>query len=568
MWRRKLSQARRGSGGERAALAALFVIVALLSVTPLVRLLLEAFVGGDPRSSFAVLDSPAVWRATRNSLLVSAAGALGAVVAGGGFAFLVALTDLRGRAALIFCFMLPLTIAPQVTALSWIELTGVNSAVLRPLGLAPAPGSPHPLYGAFGIALLFMLEQAPVVFLAAWAGLRGIPAETIEAAETLGAKPRRILATVILPQAAPALAAGGALAFAANIGNFGIPAFLGIPAGYPMLVTAIYQRLAGFGPRVLGEVAVMSLLLAVLALAGLALYRWIEKRRDVQAGDLGGGPRGWALGPWRLPLEIACWLALGAVLLLPLLALVAGALVPAVGVPLTPRTATFENFAFVLLEHDATRRAFVNSAWLSASAAVLLVGLAVPLGYLMTLGRSRFAAVLGAAAELPYALPGIVLSIAAILCLLKPLPLLGIGLYNTVWIILLAYLSRFYALALRPVAAAMRQIEPAVDEAAALLGATFRQRMTRVLGPLVAPAAGAGAIMVFLTAFNELTVSALLWSSGAETVGVVLFGLEQAGEVVSANAVATISVIVTVVLMLAANAAGRRLPRGVLPWRP
>jgi iron(III) transport system permease protein len=88
-----------------------------------------------------------------------------------------------------------------------------------------------------------------------------------------------------------------------------------------------------------------------------------------------------------------------------------------------------------------------------------------------------------------------------------------------------------------------------------------------VVLPLIAPAAAAGAILVFLTAFSELTVSALLWSAGAETVGVVVFSLEQAGESVAAAAVAVLVVAVTLGLMLGASALTRRLPPGVLPWQ-
>jgi iron(III) transport system permease protein len=98
-------------------------------------------------------------------------------------------------------------------------------------------------------------------------------------------------------------------------------------------------------------------------------------------------------------------------------------------------------------------------------------------------------------------------------------------------------------------------------------GAGFAFRQRTVMLPMAAPAAAAGALIVFLTAFNELTVSALLWSSGAETLGVAVFSLEQGGDSTYAAALATLSVIVTILLMIAASALGRRMPRGVVPWR-
>jgi iron(III) transport system permease protein len=191
----------------------------------------------------------------------------------------------------------------------------------------------------------------------------------------------------------------------------------------------------------------------------------------------------------------------------------------------------------------------------------------VPLAVLGAWRHSRAIVVLSAVAELPYALPGVVLAMAMILVFLRPLPLLGVSLYNTPWIILVAYLARFLTLAWRPVTAGLAQLDRHLDEAAQGAGASFITRLRTVLYPLLAPAAGAGAILVFLTAFNELTVSALLWSSGSETVGVAVFSLEQGGESTGAAAVAVLSVLATLALMALASLFARRLPPGVLPWR-
>jgi iron(III) transport system permease protein len=171
-----------------------------------------------------------------------------------------------------------------------------------------------------------------------------------------------------------------------------------------------------------------------------------------------------------------------------------------------------------------------------------------------------------ALADLPYALPGIVISIACILLFLRPLPLLG-SLYATAAIILVAYLIRFLALALNPVDTAIAQIPRELGEAAAASGAGPGRRLLTITGPLVAPAAAAGALLVFMTAFSELTVSALLWSSGHETVGVVLYSLEEAGLATHAAAIAVTTILIVVALLLVADRFGRRLPAGVLPWR-
>jgi iron(III) transport system permease protein len=378
----------------------------------------------------------------------------------------------------------------------------------------------------------------------------------------------RIVRTIVLPLAMPSFAAGGMLAFVGSIGNFGIPAFLGIPAGFTVLVTLIYQRLAGFGTSVLSEVATLSLFLALIALGGLALNNWLARRRDVRVTAWTTATPEWSLGRYRRVVEAACWTGLFVVLALPFAALLATALVPAIGVSLSAKTATLANFHFVLFDYAATRRAFVNSASLAAMAAVMLVLVSVPLGYSLAGRRASVRQAVAFVAELPYAVPGVVLAIAMILCLLRPLPLIGLSLYSTIWIILVAYLSRFMLLALRPVTNALRQIDPSLDEAARMSGARYVRRVATVIMPMVAPSAVAGGMLVFLMAFNELTVSALLWSSGSETVGVVLFSLEQAGEAVAAAAVAVIAVVVTLSMMLMANALASRVARGVLPWQP
>ena len=168
--------------------------------------------------------------------------------------------------------------------------------------------------------------------------------------------------------------------------------------------------------------------------------------------------------------------------------------------------------------------------------------------------------------DLPNALPGIVLAVAAILVFLRPLPLLGVSLYGTPAIIVIAYLSRFFLFPLRSVLAALDQTDPGVEEAAALCGAGLAARLRHVIAPIVAPAATAGGLLVFLFAFNELTVSALLWSGGTETLGVVLLSLEEAGFASQAAALALCTAAVVLLLCLALQAASRVLPRGILPW--
>ncbi|HEX3631684.1 MAG TPA: iron ABC transporter permease [Casimicrobiaceae bacterium] len=554
---------------ETALLWVLVAIVAILSLLPLARLLFEGVAPGGRFSTAAltsVLSSGTTWTAARNSLMTACGGTVLAVLIGATVAVLVGLTDIRGRNAFVFCFVLPLMIAPQVVALAWLQLFGPSSTLLRMIGLAPAMGSRNPLYSAEGIILLLGVQYAPLVFLTLRAGLRTLPQELLEAGLAAGAKPLTILRTIVLPLMTPPLVAGIALCFVSCLGNFGIPAFLGIPGNYLVLPTLIYQRLAGLGPSVLSEVAVLSCLIGFIAVLGILLQDLMLRRRDFRITRTSNAMRPFELARWRPVVETALWILTIAVLVLPLVALLLSSLVPAVGVPLTVKSATWANYDYVLFDHAAAKRAFVNSFSLSAIAAIVIVVIAVPLAYFLVWRRSRLLRLLNLVTEMPYALPGVVLAIAAILVFLKPLPVLGLTLYNTVWIILFGYLARFLVLGLRPVIGGYYQLDRTLEEAAQIAGARLLRRLATIVLPLVAPMATAGALLVFLTAFNELTVSALLWSSGAETLGVVVFSFQQGGDSTYAAALAMLTVAVTIALMLSTLITGKPA-RGVLPWR-
>jgi iron(III) transport system permease protein len=555
---------------DRALLAWLCAVVAVLSLLPLVRLVIEGVAPGGTPSAAAltrVLASNTTWLATGHSLVTAFGGTLVAVAIGGVVALVLALTDVRARNAFVFCFVLPLLIAPQVVALAWLQSFGPSSPLLKMMGVAPAIGTRNPLYSPGGIILVLGVQYAPLVFLTLRAALRSLPQELIEAGLAGGARPLTVMRTIVLPLMTPPLLAGIALCFVSCLGNFGIPALLGIPANYVVLPTLIYQRLAGLGPGVLSDVAVLSLLIGAIAVIGITLQDALLHRRDFRITAAAVTARPFELRRWRLPVEIALWLLLVALLALPLCALVLTSLVPAVGVTLGAKTATLDNFRFVMFEHAAARRAFVNSFALSTTAAIVIAAIAIPLAYFVVWRRSRLLRVVNLVTEIPYAVPGVVLAIAAILLFLKPLPLVGISIYNTIWIILFCYLARFLVLGLRPVASGYHQLDRTLEEASQIAGARLLRRLRTVIVPLVAPAATAGALLIFLTAFNELTLSALLWSSGAETLGVVFFSFQQGGDSTYAAALGVLTVVVSIGLMLSTLFAAGRLPSGVLPWR-
>ncbi|MDY0925772.1 iron ABC transporter permease [Enterobacter sp. CFBP8995] len=570
-WRSAARKAPRFNS-ERLILALMVLLIGLLSVAPLMRLVWTAIAPNgvpDIARLTRLLASDRVLIASGNTLLIALSSTLISVVLGTAAAWLVALSDLRAKTAWVFAFILPLMIPPQVTALAWLQALAPSSPLallFATLGLPWfAPGE-QPLYSFTGIVLLLGTHNAPLVFLTVRAGLRRLPADLVEAAQASGASRARILFTIVLPLARPAIFAGAALTFVAAAGNFGIQAMLGIPARVPTLITLVYQQLNGIGPGALPNTAVYALLIAVITLAGMAASAWLGGRHDVRVN---GAPRLWqqSLGRGRVAIEGVAWLWMALTLLLPLSALLITALTSGFGQALSWQTLTLENFRAALWAYPAVRHAFLTSLGLTTLAALILTVCALFLAYFLSWRRTKLVRGLWLASELTYALPGIVTGVAAMLFFLRPLPIVNVSLYGTVWIILAAYLANFLALVLRPTLAGFAQLEPALDEAARLCGAGFLRRMRDILLPLAAPSALAGSVLVFLTALNEIQVSVLLVTSQTQTIGPTIVFLDEGGSASLAAAVGCLMIVVVCLLMALATRLTRRLPHGILPWQ-
>lgn len=560
-------------GGEGLFLAALVLLIFLFCGLPLL-LLFRIGLSDETGLSIAAfaeaIQSRSVLRALWHSLESSFLSALLATLLGLFLALVIGLTNVRFKGPLTFLVLLPMMIPPHVTAISWIQALGPGSPVLRVVGLAPELGSTHPIYSLPGLVFILAVQHAPLVFLIVRATLRSFPRELSDAARVSGAGPWRTLTRVVIPLLAPSLLAGFALAFVAAMGNFGINALLGIPARYTTLPVLIWRRLASFGPDVLPDVAVISIILALVTLVALSIQFLLLRRMRLSLVGLPQAALAIDLAGSRRWYEALLWLYVAATLALPLSSLFATALVPTYGVILGFDTLTFDNFVEVIARQSVTLRAFVNSTLTAGAASLMIAVVAIGLGYFLahkTGLKRRLAETAAGSAEIAFAVPGLVISIAFILAFIRPLPGLGIALYGTIWIILIAYIAAFIAVGLKPVTAAYNQLDPSLDDAARVSGAGFFRRMRSIFAPLVAPAAASGAILVFLTAYNEVTVSALLWSAGNETIGTTIFNYEDGGYTTLAAAMAAITVLATVVVMMGLNAAARRLPSGVIPWR-
>ncbi len=542
-------------------------VVLFLSVLPLARLAIVGIAAFANGGITVVLSDPMVWSAVYYTIVTAVLGTVISLAIGCAFAYLLTLTDIPAKGPLSFFFVLPMMIPPQVTALAWVQMSGPSSPLLKALHIAPPLGSPQPLYSVGGIALLYGVQHAPLVYLALRAGLMTLPRDGVEAARLSGASSLRVFRDIILPLSLPGVIAGAAISFVSCTGNFGIPAILGIPASIFTLPTLIFSKFTAFTGRTFGDVALLSAIIALISVAGLAIQDRALRGRDYRVIGLSGATAAFELGGWKLLFTPLLWIILFFMLAAPFFALVAGALVPAYGVPLTFKTMTFHAFEEILFRQAVTRTAFVNSLSLASGAAVGLLFVTVLAAYALTRRRDRLSRIVASLVEIPYSLPGIVMAVCFILVFAAPVPVLNVTLYGTVWIILIAYFSSFFAVSLKPVVSAFHQLDPALEEAARLSGARFFRRLKDIIVPLVAPAAGASVILVFLIACNELTISALLWSAGTQTLGVAIYNLDDSGSSDLASALSVLVVFMVVAMMLLLELLANRLPKGVVPWR-
>ena len=543
------------------------IVVLILSVLPLARLAMVGISAFADGGVMTVLSEASLWSATYYTVVTAILGTIISLVIGCLFAFLLTLTDIRAKGPLSFFFVLPMMIPPQVTALAWVQMSGPSSPMLKALSIAPPLGSPQPLYSVGGIALLYGVQHAPLVYLALRAGLMTLPRDGVEAARLSGASSLRVFRDIILPLSLPGIIAGAAISFVSCTGNFGIPAILGIPASIFTLPTLIFTKFSAFTSRTFGDVAVLSAIIAIISVVGLTIQDRALRGRDYRVIGLSGASAAFELGAWRFALAPLVWVILFFMLAAPFFALLAGALVPAYGVPLTFKTMSLHAFEEILFRQAVTRTAFVNSLSLAGATALGLLVVTMLAAYALTRRKDAASRIVSGLIEIPYSLPGIVMAVSFILVFAAPIPFLRVSLYGTIWIILIAYFSSFFAVSLKPVVSAFHQLDPALEEAARLSGAGFFRRLADIIVPLIAPAAGASVILVFLIACNELTISALLWSAGTQTLGVAIYNLDDSGSSDLASALSVLVVVMVVMLMLLLELLAKQLPKGVVPWR-
>jgi len=481
----------------------------------------------DPLLAAVSSAAPAIWA----TLWTSLGATLLALVIGATIAVLTERTDVPGRRGLRLAMLLAFIVPGYVAALGWLNAYGPGGLLDDTLGLA-APA----LVGPLGVIVVMGVEAAPIAYLVVVAGLATRAEPDLErAARASGAGPLEAFRTVTLPLLAPVIAGASAIAFVLSATSFGVPAVLGIPAGFTTMTTRIYRDLAfSSDPTSFARAVGLAVVLAVgAAIIIIIADQLLERRRADRSGAFAGplghvgqaapGPLEDGAGrrrvrPRALAGGMVAWLIVTLVVILPLVGLLVTSLTRAPGLAPVPANWTLDNYRDVL--DPRTVRALGNSVLLAVAAAggvIVLAGLAV------MARRGRGAGLTGGLLGLTFALPGSTLAVAVLLAY-------GVALRDTLIIILVAYLAKFWALGYRPVAAGLDGIPADSYRAARVSGASAWVTTRTVVLPLLRPMIIAGGLIVFMFGIHEVTMSSLLYGPGSATLAVVVLNLQQLGD--------------------------------------
>jgi iron(III) transport system permease protein len=531
-------------------------IAAVFLAYPLVNGLLLAFLrNGDAASlgnlTFANFErffvSGSYKRAFLNSILTSGAATLLAAALGVPMAFAVARVDIACRPLVLALSVIPLIAPPFIGAYAWVMLLG-NNGILTQLMVTYLGIRPPPIYGAWGVAIALALSYLPYLFLVVQGALAAGDPAIEEAARMAGASNARIVRTITLPLAAPAIAAGMLVVFIKALGDFGVPSILG--GEMQVLPTLIYYQIHGFFNLNAGSaIAIVNVMLTVAGLGLLALVN--RKSVSTLTGSSRGAVRSTGLAA-RLIANGFIWTVL-ILALLPQFMVALYSFSLRWGDTLLPSSYGLDNYRDVWAEAFATMG---NSVVLSGVATFVCIVFGAITAYATVRGRAMAKWAVDLTIMLPFVLPGLVVGVAY-LAAFNDRPLLLTG---TAIILILAYFTRRVAFVFRSAAAAVAQIDPKIEEASTVCGASWQHTMRRIVIPLLAPGLLAAAILVFATLIGEISATVLLYSANWKPISIAIYERVLGNELARASALGTICNVATLVLIITASRlAGRSM---------
>ena len=525
-------------------------VVAYLAVVPLWFLIQGTFfdsttnaftLGGFRR---AYTDAQAL-EMIRNSIWFAIGSAVLSLVVGTGLAFLNVRTDVPFKGLFFAASIIPLVIPGILYTVSWIFLASPDIGLVN-FVLAPIFGDAAvDIYTVWGMIWVEGLHLSPITFLFMVAAFRSQDPSLEESALMSGASRLAVLRKITVPLLRPAIAASVLIMTIRALESFEVPALLGLQNGIYVFTSKIYFMLRTY-PQDLNGAGALALGLLAIAAFGMILEHVLSRGAKAYQTVTGKGfrPRPIELGKWR---PLAGFAIVGYFLLtviLPMLMLLYTSLLPYYQ---KPSIAAFKSMTFAnyedLLGMSAAATALKNSVMLALGSATLVMLLMAIAAWIVVRSNIPGRKVLDLLSFAPLVIPGLVLGLALQFVYLR----MPIAIYGTIWILLVAYCTRYMPYGMRYAVTSMQQISGELEESAAVSGATWWKVFRRVLLPLLMPGLLAGWIYIFVVSFRELSSSILLYSSGNEILSILIWEQFENGKFTT---LAALGVVMVAILML------------------
>jgi len=466
-------------------------LVALGAVLPVAYLTMRALSADD--SARALTPFSTTIELAWDTAILAFGVVLATLVVGVPFAWLVVRTDLPGRRLWGLAASLPLVIPSFVAALALLGAfapRGLVQEALEPIGVERLPD----VTGYWGALVALTLSTYPYVYLLTASGLRSMDPTAEEAARSLGAGRARVFTRVTLPALRPSIAASSLLVALYVLSDFGVVSLM----GYSTLTTGIYVRYESL--LALESAAILALVLVALALAIVLVASRFRLRGAIYRSTPGAGRavKMVQLARWRWPALAFCSAVVGLFLVLPVGVLTWWAVSAD---PVTGRAGVSWSAGF-------------NSASMATATAFLAAFLVLPAAFLAWRYPSPLSRWLERFTLLPSALPGIAVALALVFVGAR----IGAPVYQTLGLLLVAYVIRFMPYGLASTRASLDAVSPRLEEAARSLGRRQLGATTAVVLPLARSGILAGAALVFLSTIKELPATLLLKPIGFETL--------------------------------------------------
>ena len=449
--------------------------------------------------------------------------------------------------------IIPLIIPGVLFTVAWILLGSpkigiINLVLQNMLGLEQPP---FDVYSLWGMIWVDGLHYSPMAFLLMTAAFRAMDPSLEESATMSGANIFQVARRVTLKLAWPAILATLLILFVRAIESFEVPALLGLPVGIQVFTSSIYQAVHRY-PSQIGLASAYGMTLLVITSVGVYFVSRLSSRGNRYATMTGKGfrPRQIDLGPWR-------WLAAAIfavyflmIVALPFAVLLWSSFQKFYSVPSMQalQNLTLDPYRFIL-GYPHIIRSMWNTLLLSFGSATLIMLVTSVICWIVVKTKLPGRWLLDNVASLPMVFPGLVLGLAIMIFYLN----VDVGVYGTMWIMFIAYVTRFMPYGLRYNTASMLQIHKELEESAAMSGASWATTFRRIILPLLKPGLVAGWIYVMIVSIRELSSSILLYSPGTEVISIVIWELWENGQYVELSALGVLFILALFVLVMLAQ---------------